>query len=240
MFKIRRKSISGSLKKKIKEQNAQYLSANPVSPSELNYYEEGRKLYKEGKISEALKLFELTIEKQPDLPDAHYYTALCLLSRQHYHKAYSHLSLLLQKFINYNKKTVFIFSAIAAKHIEKVDKAIAILAQGIEKYPDYLDLYIYRAKLLQQQQKYEIALKDYEIIMKSKKDNSEVLLNYAICLKSMGKQSNCVSILTSALYNDQEGLFKAKILLERMKLYFSENKYKECKKDLSKLQEMDG
>ena len=46
MFKIRRKSISGSLKKKMKEQNAQYLSANPVLPVQLNYYEEARKLYK--------------------------------------------------------------------------------------------------------------------------------------------------------------------------------------------------
>ena len=51
MFKIRRKSISGSLKKKIKEHNAQYLSANPVIPSELNYYDEARKLYKDGKMS---------------------------------------------------------------------------------------------------------------------------------------------------------------------------------------------
>ena len=39
MFKIRRKSISGSLKKKMKEEKMQYLSANPVIPSELNYYD---------------------------------------------------------------------------------------------------------------------------------------------------------------------------------------------------------
>jgi hypothetical protein len=32
MFKIRRKSISGSLKKKMKEHTAQYVSANPVLP----------------------------------------------------------------------------------------------------------------------------------------------------------------------------------------------------------------
>jgi hypothetical protein len=51
MFKIRRKSISGNLNKKIKEHNAQYLSANPVLPVELNYFDEARKLYKEGKTS---------------------------------------------------------------------------------------------------------------------------------------------------------------------------------------------
>jgi hypothetical protein len=58
LFKIKRKSISGSLKKKLKEQVSHHLSSvNPTIPLEINYFEEGRKNYKEGKISEALKLF---------------------------------------------------------------------------------------------------------------------------------------------------------------------------------------
>jgi tetratricopeptide (TPR) repeat protein len=88
LFKIKRKSISGSLKKKIKEAQAHHLSSvNPTIPLELNYYEEGRRVYKEGKVSEALKLFEISIEKNPELVDGHYYLALCHLSRRNYQKS---------------------------------------------------------------------------------------------------------------------------------------------------------
>ena len=125
MFKIRRKSISGSLKKKNKEKETQYLSANPVVPSELNYFEEARKLYKQGKTAEALHLFELTLEKNPEMAEAHYYTALCHLTVHNYEKADSHLTHLLE--IKFSRKTVFIFAAIAAKNLEKIEKAIIVL-----------------------------------------------------------------------------------------------------------------
>lgn len=55
--------------------------------------------------------------------------------------------LLGEKFPAFEKKTVFLFTAIAAKHIDQQTKALAALTAGISKYPDYLDLYIYRAKL---------------------------------------------------------------------------------------------
>lgn len=101
----------------MKEQTAQYLSANPVMPVQLNYYEEARKLYKEGKNAEALRLFELTLEKDPKMCEAHYYIALCLLGKHSYQKAYSHLTIILSDFPDFKKKTVYLFAAIAAKNL---------------------------------------------------------------------------------------------------------------------------
>ena len=44
--------MSGSLKKKVKEQVSHHLSGvNPTIPQEISYFEEGKKYYKEGKIS---------------------------------------------------------------------------------------------------------------------------------------------------------------------------------------------
>lgn len=41
-----------------------------------------------------------------------------------------------------------------------------------------------------------------------------------MCLKKMGFGSNCLALLNSALYCDQKGEFKAKILIERLKINF--------------------
>lgn len=225
-YKIRRKSISGSLRKKQKEQQIQHLSANPVLPSELNYYDEARRHYKEGRISEALRLFELTLEKQPDKADAYYYCALCLLSKHSYQKAFEFLNNILAKFPQYEKKTVYLFAGIAAKHTGQADKAIALVSEGLQKYPDYNDLYLYRAKVYDEMRDYEKALHDYELILRTKKDNSEVLLNCALCYKALGKLTNCLSMLNSAFYSGNSGLFKGRILLERIKIYYEQKKIK--------------
>jgi hypothetical protein len=58
------------------------------------------------------------------MPEVHYYIALCLLSRHSYEKAYGHLVTLLEKFPKYSKRTVYIFAGIAAKNLEKIEKAI--------------------------------------------------------------------------------------------------------------------
>jgi len=52
-----------------------------------------------------------------------------------------------EKFPSFDKKTVFLFTAIAAKHLDMFGKALTVLTTGINKYPDFLDLYVYRAKL---------------------------------------------------------------------------------------------
>lgn len=162
LFKIKRTSISGSLRKKLKEQANHHLSSvNPTIPLELNYFEEGRRVYKEGKFTEALKLFELAIEKTPESAESHYYAALCYLNKHLYQRAYDLLETLLEKFVAFQKKTVYLFAAIAAKHLSRTSRAIIILGQGIQKYPDYLDLYIYRAKLYDQENEVEMAHQDY-------------------------------------------------------------------------------
>lgn len=47
MFKIKRKSISGNLKKKMKETEMHHLSSvNPTVPIEINYFQEGKRAYK--------------------------------------------------------------------------------------------------------------------------------------------------------------------------------------------------
>ena len=81
------------------------------------------------------------------MPEAYYYLALCHLSRHHYEKAYTNLTYILDNFPKYLKKTVYLFVGIAAKNMDKVDKGLVLVSKGIEKYPDYLDLYLYRAKL---------------------------------------------------------------------------------------------
>jgi hypothetical protein len=52
-----------------------------------------------------------------------------------------------------------------------------------------------------------------------------VLLSYALCLKKVGKTSNALATLNSALYSDKPGELKAKILLERVKINFEMGKF---------------
>ena len=79
---------------------------------------------------------------------------------------------ILDKFPKYHKKAVYLFASIAAKNLERIDKAITLLSQGISKYPEYTDLYVYRARLEEQNKEIEAALEDYERALKSRKDNA--------------------------------------------------------------------
>ena len=106
------------------------------------------------------------------MPEAHYYIALCLLSKHQYQQAYDHLTIILEKFTKFNKKTVYLFASIAAKNLERLDKAITLLSQGIDRYPEYTDLYVYRARLEEQNKEYQAALEDYEHALKTRKDNA--------------------------------------------------------------------
>ena len=65
---------------------------------------------------------------------------------------------------------------------------------------------------MEQKGEHQEALQDYEAAIKIKKDNSEVLLSYALCLKEVGRVSNCLSTLNSALYCPNAEQFKSKIL----------------------------
>ena len=49
-------------------------------------------------------------------------------------------------------------------------------------------------------QDYEKAHQDYEKFLKSNKNNIEVLLKNAECLKKMGAYANCLSNLSAAFY----------------------------------------
>lgn len=97
--------------------------------------------------------------------------------------------------------------------MDEMGKAMGFLTKGINKYPDFMDLYLYRARLNEGQNCYEDALEDYETVMKTKKNNPEVLLSYAICLKKLNQTSKALSALSTALYNDKTGETKSKILL---------------------------
>ncbi len=86
----------------------------------------------------------MAIERTPDLADAYYHCALCHLSKRNYNKSYEYLKNLTEKITSFDKKTVFLFTAISAKHINLPIKALSALIAGITKYPDFLDLYVYK------------------------------------------------------------------------------------------------
>jgi tetratricopeptide (TPR) repeat protein len=238
MFKIKRKSISGSLKKKLKEAQTHHLSSvNPTVPLELNYFEEGKRVYKEGKVGEALRLFELAVERSPDLADGYYHCALCHLSKRNYQRSYDFLTLLVQKFPAFDRKTVPLFTAIAANHLSLPDKALSALTSGVTRYPDFLDLYVYRAKVSEGQGQLDDAQEDYEFVLKTKRDSPEVLLGYALLLQRKGLTTNALSALGSALYSDK-GDLRGKILLARVRMNYSLGRLDECKKDLPRLCEL--
>ena len=56
-----------------------------------------------------------------------------------------------------------------------------------------------------------------------------------MCLKEVGRGSNCLSTLNSALYCPNADQFKSKILAERIKINFEAGKLKEVRKDIAKL-----
>ena len=60
----------------------------------------------------------MTIEKYPEMMEAHYYAALCHLSKHSYEKADGYLSHLIE--VGYGRRTVYIFAAIAAKNMGKL------------------------------------------------------------------------------------------------------------------------
>lgn len=76
-------------------------------------------------------------------------------------------------------------------------------------------------------------------MLKQRKDNPEILYLNALCLKKLGSLANCLALLNLALYNDQKGEFKAKILMERLKINFEGRKIKDCRKDIQKIEEFD-
>lgn len=55
--------------------------------------------------------------------------------------------------------------------MDETGKAMSFLTHGISKYPDFMDLYLYRARLNEGQNCYEDALEDYETVLKTKKNN---------------------------------------------------------------------
>ncbi len=160
-----------------------------------------------------MRLFELCSQQNPLQADSLYYQSLCLLTKHNYHRAFQVLNKIIEQFPGFSKKTVYLFSAIACKNIGRIERAMGVATAGISKYPDYLDLRLYRAKMLQQNGDYEQAHQDYEIILKSRKDSAEVLLRDAMCLKELGRLSNCLSMLNSAFYCDQSGQLKGQILM---------------------------
>lgn len=77
------------------------------------------------------------------------------------------------------KKTAYLFAAIAAKNLSQLDKAYALCSYGLEKYPNYPELNLYRANISYIQQNYERAHQDYEKIIKNDRTNVELLLKNA-------------------------------------------------------------
>jgi hypothetical protein len=76
--------------------------------------------------------------------------------------------------------------------------------------------------------------------LKVRKDNAEIWLSYALCQKELGRASNSLAALNSAFSCESSAQLKAKILLERIRLNLHGKKLKDCKKDLAKLEELDG
>lgn len=88
-------------------------------------------MYKAGRFVEALKLFEIGMERSPQIPDNYYYAALTYLNGHNYEGGYALLSDIIKKFKSYNKKSVYLFAAIAAKNLNRIEKAIDICESGL-------------------------------------------------------------------------------------------------------------
>jgi tetratricopeptide (TPR) repeat protein len=108
------------------------------------------------------------------------------LSMNKFERAAACLNLVINQSPTY-KKNLFLLLAICYKKLDKIVKALECISGAFDHYPDYLDAYIYRAKLHMKLKQYSEALSDFNAVLAYEPNNVVTLLSRSDCLKIMGR-----------------------------------------------------
>lgn len=90
---------------------------------------------------------------------------MCFLSLEKFERAANCFRAVL-KDAPTSKRNLFLLLAICYKKLEQLDRALECITEAFLHYPEYLDAYIYRAKLNMKLKKYEAALQDFDVALK--------------------------------------------------------------------------
>jgi len=124
---------------------------------------------------------------------------MCFLSLEKFERAAGCFKVVLRQLPTY-KRNLFLLMSICQKKMERVDKALECISGAFEHYPDYLDAYIYRAKLNMKLKRYEEALKDFDVALNL--EGGATLLTQisrSDCLKFMNRLEEAAEGYTSCL-----------------------------------------
>lgn len=77
--------------------------------------------------------------------------------------------------------------SISFKKQNQFDKALSAISEAIKRQPDYIDAYVYRAKLHMKMKRYDEATKDFEQAAQLEPNNLTIKMLLSDCFKFDGK-----------------------------------------------------
>lgn len=149
------------------------------------FFENGKLALQEKKYKDASKMFTKSLQANQTNYDALFYRAVTTLDQELPDKAIADLEELMKICPDY-RKTMFIVLSIAYRRVNDYLSAIRTLSKAIHKYPSYLEAFIARGQIYIFQKKWDKALNDFKVVLKSQPSNGMGFLGQADSLKGLG------------------------------------------------------
>lgn len=146
--------------------------------------------YNEGKIAEALALFNKVEKKQSKKPEVKYYIALCLIKQQNWDGAIQKSEAALKL----NPSFIKAYLAKANAQIGKgaKDEALATLEQGLTVAPENMDLWYLKGILLYNKQDYPGAIETFNKVITSIPDKAYAHYYLGLSNYNAGKKPQAI------------------------------------------------
>ncbi|CAD8101860.1 unnamed protein product [Paramecium sonneborni] len=204
-----------------------------TTSTELN---EGKKLFTDNKIEEALKTFQNYLSKYGLNPEALYLSGLCYMSLDQEDKYIEQFQTLIKTFPTF-KRNVYMYLALSLKKNNLINDAINVISQGIYQFNRYFEAIIFRAKLFLKQKNYEKAIKDFYSAMQINSKKPVCYVGLSDCFKQINKIQQAIEELNKALEFEEFSKQKS-IILKRFTIYLDIKDFEKATQDMKILLEI--
>ncbi|CAD8108767.1 unnamed protein product [Paramecium sonneborni] len=220
-------------------QNLEDHSRNNIVQNEIttsNEINEGKRLFTENKLEEALKVFQNYLNKYGLNPEALYISGLCYMSLDQEEKYIEQFQTLIKIFPTF-KRTVYMYLALAFRKNNNINDAINVITLGINQFNRYFEALIFRAKLFLKQKNYDKAIKDYNSAMQINSRKPICYVGLSDCFKQTNKIYQAIEELNKAIELEESSKQKY-ILLKRFSIYLDIKDFEKAKQDINLLLEI--
>ena len=173
-----------------------------LPPSGIEHNNEGLTLRRKGRLDEAIRYFQASIQVAPDLVNAHRNLAVTLVMKGRVDQAISHFRTTLR--LDPEDAQTHFNLALALESRGKVRDAMSHYRQALQFRMDYAEAHNNLAVILASQGRTEEAISHYRSALQIRPEFVKVQNNLGLALQSQGKIHEAIRYYTEALRNDPD------------------------------------